>query len=85
MNNLRINFETTRTNLHPGSLVISGFSNVYYLNTSFSGAGQHQFNFHTGFAWDGVSNVIVSLHLISPVDRGRNNGQLRFSGNRPGE
>ena len=62
VNNLRINFkETTRTNLHPDSLELSGFSNVYYLNTSFSGAGQHQFNFHTGFAWDGVSNVIVEF------------------------
>ena len=31
------------------------------MNTSFSSVGQHQFNFHSPFSWDGVSNIIVEL------------------------
>ncbi len=62
VNNLRINLKgTTKANLHPDTLELEGFTNVYYLNTSFAGTGQHQFNFHSGYTWDGVSNLIVEL------------------------
>ena len=62
VNNLRINLKgTTKANLHPDTLELEGFTNVYYLNTSFVGTGQHQFNFHSGYTWDGVSNLIVEL------------------------
>jgi len=66
INNLRINLkETAKTNLHPDTLELSGFSNVYYLNTAFSGIGQHQFNFSSNFTWDGVSNVIIEFTFDS--------------------
>ncbi|MBT5401951.1 MAG: T9SS type A sorting domain-containing protein [Crocinitomicaceae bacterium] len=62
VNNLRIGLKASnRTNLHPDTLELDDFTNVYYLNTSFSSVGQHQFNFHSPFSWDGVSNIIVEL------------------------
>ncbi len=62
VNNLRINLKHTgKTNLHPDTLELDGFQNTYYLNTTFSGTGQHQFNFHNPFTWDGASNLIVEL------------------------
>lgn len=71
VNNLRINVkQTAKSNLHPDTLELTGFSNVYYLNTTFAGIGQHQFNFHTNFNWDGVSNVIVEFTYDSSAGTG---------------
>lgn len=62
VNNLRINLKTSSLlNLHPDTLELDGFSNVYYLSTAFTSVGQHQFNFQSPFSWDGISNIIVEL------------------------
>lgn len=60
--NLRIGLkETDATELDPTFPALDGFTNVYYLNTTFEAVGEHQFNFTTEFEWDGTSNVIVEF------------------------
>jgi hypothetical protein len=60
--NLRIGLkETNATELDPASPEIDGFTNVYYLNTTFDAEGEHQFNLSTEFGWDGASNLIVQF------------------------
>ncbi len=62
LNNLKINLkETSNTTLDATTPDLDGFSNVYYLNTTFTATGDHQFNFYNGFNWDGTSNVIVEF------------------------
>ncbi len=60
LNNLRIRVKTTAQSvLDPNAPETTGFTEVYFLNTSPSGTGMIPFNFHTPFWWDGTSNVIV--------------------------
>ena len=62
LQNLRINIKTTtQPALNPDLPETSGFSNAYFLNTTFGGTGIQQFNFHQPFWWDGTSNIIVEF------------------------
>lgn len=62
VSNLKINLKsTTKIALDSNTPDLDGFSNVYYLNTTFLGTGDHQFNFYNNFTWDGTSNIIVEF------------------------
>ncbi len=62
LNNLQIKLkETTSTSLDTLNPDLTGFYQVYYLNTTFLSTGSHQFNFSNAFDWDGTSNVIVEF------------------------
>lgn len=59
---LRINVKATaQLQLDPINPDISGFTEVYFLNTTFAGSGIHNFNFYNPFQWDGISNLIVEF------------------------
>jgi hypothetical protein len=59
---LRVKIKSTSsTDLNPASPELNGFTEVYYLNTSFAATGLNRLNFHTPFNWDGTSNIIVEL------------------------
>ncbi len=49
-----------------------GFTEVYFLNTTFLTSDKHSFNFYQNFNWDGVSNLLVELSY-SNEDAGENN------------
>lgn len=62
LDNLRIRIKTTtQTVLNSLSPETSGFTEVYFLNSSFNTTGNHRFNFHTPFNWDGISNLLVEF------------------------
>lgn len=62
LENLRIRIgATSQSSLSASTPVLSGLSEVYYLNTSFPTAGLQRFNFHTPFYWDGVSSLVVDF------------------------
>lgn len=62
LNNLRIRIKTTTQSvLSYQSAELSGFTEVYYLNSSFGAAGNRRFNFHTPFNWNGTSNLLVEF------------------------
>ncbi|MCX6269929.1 MAG: hypothetical protein NTU44_01690 [Bacteroidetes bacterium] len=80
LNNLRIRIKTTQqTYLDPYAPELDGFTEVYFLNTSFLTTGLQQFNFYNPFTWDGSSNLLVefSYQNISP---GVDNIQIPRSG-----
>ncbi len=71
--NLRISIkETTAAALNPASPDLNGFSTVYYLSTNFDALGDHQFNFSSGFNWDGTSNLIVEFTYEDATGSGSN-------------
>jgi hypothetical protein len=41
-----------------------GFTEVYLLNTSWSGTGEQTFDFYQPFEWDGVSDLLVEITSI---------------------
>ena len=62
VNNLRIKIKaTSQTVLNANSPELSGFTDVYFLNSTFSSTGTNRFNFYNPFNWDGVSNLIVEF------------------------
>jgi hypothetical protein len=68
--NLRIRMKhSTQNALNDNLIENSGFTEVYFLNTSVTGAGTLTFNFSTPFNWDGVSNILVdfSYTLTAPL------------------
>ena len=72
---LKINLKsTTKTVLNNDTPDLVGFSNVYYLNTTFTNTGDYQFNFHNNFNWDGTSNIIIEF--VYNGDAGNSNDVL---------
>ena len=62
LDNLRIKIKkTTLTALDPNSPQSTGFTEVYFLNTTFSATGIQSFNFKTNFNWNDTSNIIVEF------------------------
>lgn len=62
LNNLRIKIKSTaQTALNANAPDLSGFTEVYFLNTGFPATGNQRFNFYTPFNWDGVSNLLVEF------------------------
>ncbi|MFT5383909.1 MAG: hypothetical protein ACI8VT_004006 [Saprospiraceae bacterium] len=51
---------TNQTVLDASTLETTGFTEVYFLNTSFT-AGENEFLFYNNFAWDGASNILVEF------------------------
>lgn len=60
---LRIKMKSTnKTSLNDSSNIdLSGFTDVYFLNTSYPVSGLQAFDFNTPFVWDGSSNIIVEI------------------------
>ncbi|MGB0917779.1 MAG: LamG-like jellyroll fold domain-containing protein [Flavobacteriales bacterium] len=62
LENLRIKLKgTTELTLNPDQPNLDGFSTVYFLNSTFSSTGLHQFNFSNNFSWNGTDNLIVEF------------------------
>lgn len=61
--NLRIRMRVIGglTEIDPASPFLTNFTTVYYLNTEFTGTGDHQFNFSNPFNWNGASNILIEL------------------------
>lgn len=74
LSNLRIKISTTTlSTLNPNSPVNSGFTEVYFLNTTLSSTGIHSFNFSTPFNWNGTSNIIVDFSFSNATTGTDNN------------
>lgn len=68
VNNLRIKIKaTTQTVLNANSPELTGFTDVYFLNSTFSATGARRFNFYNNFNWDGISNLIVEFSYSNAV------------------
>lgn len=52
---------TSLTALSAASPLLSGFQEVYFLNTKITATGIKKFDFNTPFNWDGTSNIVVEL------------------------
>jgi Concanavalin A-like lectin/glucanases superfamily/Peptide-N-glycosidase F, C terminal/Secretion system C-terminal sorting domain len=52
---------TTATTLDANSPQLTGFTEVYFANTSFPATGWQQFNFYAPYVWNGTDNLIVEL------------------------
>jgi len=62
IDNLKIRIKHTSASvLNPASPEVSGFTEVYYLNTLFASTGSQSFNFSTPFNWNGTSNLLVEF------------------------
>jgi hypothetical protein len=55
---------------------LDGFTEVYFLNTSFDATGLHDFNFYQDFEWDGTSNVIVEFTFTGSAGNNGINGDI---------
>lgn len=68
VNNLRVKLKSTsQSALDANAPELTGFTEVYFLNTNISSTGLHSFNFHTPFNWDGTSNVIVEFSYTNAL------------------
>jgi Peptide-N-glycosidase F, C terminal/Concanavalin A-like lectin/glucanases superfamily/Secretion system C-terminal sorting domain len=68
VNNLRIKIKATnQTVLNANSPELNGFTEVYFLNSTFSTTGAHRFNFYNNFNWNGTSNLIVEFSYSNVV------------------
>ena len=63
---------TSKTELELANPDIDGFTEVYFLNTSFLTTGKHSFNFYQPFNWDETSNLLVEVSYSIPL-AGNNN------------
>ena len=64
---LKIKFKhTTKTELDFKTPDIDGFTEVYFLNTSFSTPDKYSFNFYNPFTWDGSSNILIEFSFTNP-------------------
>ncbi len=62
LDNLKIRIKNSAlTELTPASYEMTGFTEVYNINTTFSSTGVNDFNFATPFNWDGTSNLVVEF------------------------
>lgn len=76
---LRIGMKhSAKTALDPNDPDLSGFTGVYFLNTSFS-AGENHLKFYQPFVWDGVSNILVEYNFTNPENPAAST-QLEASG-----
>ena len=74
---MRISLKATdKTELSAIEPDLDGFTEVYFLNTSFDATGLHDFNFYQDFAWDGVSNVIVEFTFTGSAGNNGINGDI---------
>ncbi len=74
MNNLRIRIKnTTLSAILPNAPETTGFTEVFFLTTSFSSSGMQRFNFHTPFNWNGTSNIIVDFSFTNATPGTDNN------------
>ncbi len=74
---MRISLKATdKTELSSIEPDLDGFTEVYFLNTSFDATGLHDFNFYQDFAWDGVSNVIVEFTFTGSAGNNGINGDI---------
>lgn len=61
-NFMRIKIKATAaTTLDANSPNLSGFTEVYFVNTPFPATGWQQFNFYAPFSWNGTDNLIIEL------------------------
>ena len=68
VDNLRIKIKSTsQTVLNANNPELSGFTEVYFLNSTFAASGLHRFNFYTPFNWDGISNLIVEFSYSNAI------------------
>jgi len=63
---LKLTTDTVLSNSNPH---IAGFTEVYHTNTLLT-TGVNRFQFHTPFAWDSVSNIIVEFSLTNSTVAG---------------
>ncbi|MBP6722693.1 MAG: hypothetical protein KA239_10230, partial [Bacteroidia bacterium] len=64
---------TSATTLDPNSPNLSGFTEVYFVNTPFPATGWQQFNFYAPYVWNGTDNLIVEFSYRNQ-NSGTNNG-----------
>ncbi len=64
--------QTEKTELEPNDPDTEGFTEVYFLNTSFPGSGKYSFNFYNNFTWDGTSNLLAEFSFTG-ADAGVSN------------
>ena len=58
---LRIRMKhTTQTVLNAANPELTGFTEVYFLNTTLS-AGLNEFNFYNNFTWNGTDNILIEF------------------------
>ena len=62
---MKINIKPTSKTVLDGFIDTDGFTEVYYKNTTFAANETNRFNFHTPFAWDGSSNLIVEFNFTN--------------------
>ncbi len=67
---------SSKTQLSASTPDTSGFTEVFFHNTNFA-VGSNRLQFHTPFAWNGTSNIIVEFSFTNP-SAGANN--VVFSG-----
>jgi Concanavalin A-like lectin/glucanases superfamily/Peptide-N-glycosidase F, C terminal/Secretion system C-terminal sorting domain len=64
---LRIRIKhSSLTSLSSSSIDTSGFTECYFLNTSFN-TGGNRIQFHTPFNWNGTSNIIIEMSFTNSV------------------
>jgi len=62
---LRIRIKSTsQTELNANAPEIDGFTEVYFLNTTFIN-GDNSFNFYNNYDWDGTSNLLVEFSFTN--------------------
>ncbi len=68
-NFLRIRLKNTlKTSLNDSlNIDLSGFTDVYFQNTTFPVMGGQQFDFNSPFVWDGTSNIIVEVSYTNSM------------------
>ena len=67
-NFLKIKFKLTNdTILNPQTPHKSGFTEVFHSNTNLVN-GENRFQFHTAFAWDSTSNLIIEFSTTNSVN-----------------
>ena len=63
--NLRIRMKhTSKSELDAATMDHDGFEEVYFLNSDID-AGNHFFQFHNNFVWDGSSNILIDISYTS--------------------
>lgn len=63
---LRIRMKASNLDNLSGIADSTGFVQVYFQNTSFSGIGLQRLQFYQPFAWNGTSNILVEISYSSP-------------------
>jgi len=63
---LKIKFKhTSKTGLDSNTPDTGGFTEVYFLNSTFSESGKYSFNFYEPFTWDGSSNILIEFSFTN--------------------